>query len=263
MRDVKFDVSHAAKQRLQHPFPSWHVVCFSMNSEMIHPNCRTRLTADDFDFIVRVFGAKGNGAASLHSLLTDHETRDALLEHEVLASAILESPDRISISPHLYFYVLSRRVLRETRVASRDATDYIASLLEAFSRSGCAEPRDPKTQADLRYLSDMLIALNKASSQEAFALRCHIGNYALFISGLFAENIEKRARRGAPDVSFYEQIGVSSFQAAAGHRDAKRLDLEAIYREIAEGFHEARLALNDLARRLLHMDAPVSLPILG
>jgi len=230
---------------------------------MIQPNCRTRLTADDFDFIVRTLDAKGSGAASLQKLLTDHETRDSLLEHDVLASAILESPDRISISPHLYFYVMSRRVLRETKVSSREATDYIASLLEAFSRTGCAEPRDPETQEDLRYVSDMLIALNKSSPQEAFVLRANIGNYALFISGLFAENIEKRARRGAPDVSFYEQIGTSSFQSAAEHRDARRLDLHGIYREIADGFHEARVALNELTKRIFHMDSAPSLPLLG
>lgn len=230
---------------------------------MIHPNCRNRLTADDFDFIVRVFGSKSNGAASLHRLLIDEETRDSLLEHDMLAAAILESPDRISISPQLYFYVLSRRVLRETRVASRDSADYIASLLEAFSRSGRAEPQDPETQTDLRYFPDMMIAMNKASSQEAFVLRSHVANYASFISGLFAENIEKRAQRGAPDLSFYEQIGITSFQTAADHRDARRFDLHTIYNEIADGFHEARMALNDLARRLLHMDTPSSLPILS
>lgn len=230
---------------------------------MIHPICRIRLTADDFDFIVRALDAKGSGAASLHKLLTDHETRDSLLEHDVLASAILESPDRLSISPHLFFYVMSRRVLRETKVASRDASDYIASLLEAFSRSGCAEPKNPETREDLRYVSDMLMALSKSSPQEAFVLRANMGNYALFVSGLFAENIEKRARRGAPDVSFYEQMGTSSFEAAADHRDAMRLDLHGIYREIAEGFHEARLALNDLAKRILHMDTAPSLPIVG
>jgi len=230
---------------------------------MIHPNCRARLTADDFDFIVRALDAKGSGAASLHKLLTDHETRDSVLEHDVLASAILECPERISISPQLYFYVMSRRVLRETRVSSRDATDYIASLLESFSRSGCAEPRDPETQEDLRYVSDMLIALNKASPHEAFVLRTNIGNYALFVSGLFAENIEKRARRGAPDLSFYERVGTSSFHSASEHRDAKRLDLHGIYREIADGFHEARVALNELTKRILHMDTAPSLPILG
>lgn len=208
-------------------------------------------------------GAKPGSTASLERLLTDEDTRDLLLEHEELSSAILESPDRIAISPQLYFYVLSRRVLRETKVSSREAADYIASLLDAFSRSGCAEPRDPETKADLRYLSDMLIALNKSAPHEAFLLRAHIANYALFISGLFSENIEKRARRGAPDVTFYEQVGCASFKAASEHRDARRLDLHEIYRELADGFHEARVALNDLARRLLHLDVPVSHPLLG
>jgi hypothetical protein len=230
---------------------------------MIHANCRTRFTADDFEFIVRTLAQSPRDAVSLQRLLVDAETRDQILEHDALAAAILDSADSLKISTAFYFYVLCRRVLKNTAVSSRDAADYIAAMLDAFTSSARLQRPSPSREVEMDYLSDILLALRMASPAEAFLLRSHLANRALFLSGLFSENIDKRARRGAPALSFYEDLGRSNFLAAAEHREAKRFDLQQIYRELAEGFREARLALNDLAERLLHFDSPSNLPQIG
>lgn len=220
---------------------------------MIHANCRARLTADDFDFIVRSLSHSPRDTVSLQQLLLDEDTRDEILEHDALAGAILESADSLQISTSLYFYVLCRRVLKNTAVSSRDAADYIAAMLDTFTSTARVQRIDPHRDIEMRYLSDILLAIREASPSEAFLLRTHLANYALFLSGLFSDNIGKRAKRGAPALSFYEGIGSASFRAAAEHRDARRFDLREIYHELADGFSEARAALNDLADRLLHM----------
>ena len=109
---------------------------------MIHANCRMRLTADDFTFVVKALSRSETDHVSLVKLLVDEDTRDAILDHELLAKAILESPQRLPISPQLLFYVLCRKVLRETPVKSREAADFVASLLEGFMRTarGNEEP---------------------------------------------------------------------------------------------------------------------------
>jgi hypothetical protein len=229
---------------------------------MIHANCRVRFTADDFEFIVRSLSHSPRDAVSLQQLLIDENTRDEILEHDALAATILDSTDRIHISTPLYFYVLCRRVLKNTSVSSRDAADYIAAMLDAFVCTSRMQRPNPNGEIEMRYLSDILIAIRNAPPHEAFLLRTHLANYALFLSGLFSENIEKRAQRGAPDISFYEELGRSSYRAAAEHRDAKRFDLHRVYQELSDGFREARLALNDLATRLLHLESP-SLPQIG
>jgi hypothetical protein len=223
---------------------------------MIHANCRARLTADDFEFVVRSLSTSPRDAVSLQQLLIDEDARDEILEHDALAAAILESTDRIRISTPLYFYVLCRRVLKNTAVSSRDAADYIAAMLDAFTHTSRVQRAG--RDIEMRYLSDILFAIRNAPPTEAFLLRAHLANYALFLSGLFSESIDKRAKRGAPDLSFYEELGRSSFRVAAGHREAKRFDLQRIYEELSEGFREARLALNDLATRLLHLESPAS-----
>ena len=36
-----------------------------------------------------------------------------------------------------------------------------------------------------QYISDMLIALQRVTPEQAFLLRAHVGNYSLFVSGIF------------------------------------------------------------------------------
>lgn len=223
-----------------------------------------RLTADDFNYVVGVLSKSESDRVSLVKLLTDAETRDAILDHELLARAVIESPERLPISPQLYFYVLCRKVLRTTPVKSREASDYVASLLDGFTRTARMESPDETGQRSMQYLSDLMQALAKAGTREAFILRSHTANYALFVSGIFAENVEKRTRhRGAPDLSFYEAMGQMNFRAASEYREAKKFNLQAIYEELAGGFHDVRLALNDLAGRLLHFEQPGSTAIIA
>jgi hypothetical protein len=105
-----------------------------------------------------------------------------------------------------------------------------------------------------QYISDMLIALTKASSEQAFLLRAHVGNYSLFISGIFHENTQHRSLRGGPDLKFYEQIGRTNYGLVASHATARRCELSDVFEGLAERFREVRLALNQLSEQLLNLD---------
>jgi len=105
-----------------------------------------------------------------------------------------------------------------------------------------------------QYLSDMLIALSHATQDEAFLLRAHVGNYSLFISGIFHENTQRRSLRGAPDIGFYENIGRRNYFLLSSHATARRCELDDVYAELADRFRDVRLALNQLADRLLNLD---------
>jgi hypothetical protein len=100
----------------------------------------------------------------------------------------------------------------------------------------------------------MLIALTRATAEQTFLLRAHVGNYSLFVSGIFHENAQHRSRRGAPDLEFYEKIGRTNFQLVAAHSTARRCELNDVFEELADRFHEVRLALNRLADELLNLD---------
>ena len=221
---------------------------------MIRANCRARFTAADFDFIVRTLSRSRGDSVSLVDLLSDSETRDSILDHPRLVETILSNAGHLRISSQFYFYVLARYVLQQVGIADRKLSDYVGSLLETFSRTNRLEAPDKIDNRPHEYISDMLIALRRVSPEQAFLLRAHIGNYSLFITGIFHENTQRRSLRGAPDIEFYEQIGRTNYQLVASHETARRCELNDVFLGLANRFHDVRLALNDLSDRLLHLD---------
>ena len=97
---------------------------------MITANCRDRFTAEDFDFVVQTLAHSERDYINLVDLLTDAEARDAILDHPRLFQSVLEDGAPLRISPQLYFYLLTRHVLKETGLNDRVLADYVASLQE-------------------------------------------------------------------------------------------------------------------------------------
>jgi hypothetical protein len=233
---------------------------------MIRANCRARFTAADFDFIVRTLGRSRGDSVSLVDLLSDSETRDSILDHPRLVETILSNAGHLHISSQFYFYVLARYVLQQAGIGDRKLCDYVGSLLETFSRANQLQSPDKIDNPEMiraresfrsrahEYISDMLIALTRATPEQTFLLRAHVGNYSLFISGIFHENTQRRSLRGAPDIEFYEQVGRSNYQLVASHETARRCELTDVFAGLANRFHDVRLALNELSDRLLHLD---------
>ena len=221
---------------------------------MIHANCRVQFTAADMDFITAVLGKNKDSMPFLVSLLTDLETRDMILDDEMLFRALLEHRGWLKVSPHLYFYVLVRRVLKQSGLDDRAVSDYVAELLTEFLREertrciirGQLQPMD--------YFFEMLTALQTADDYTAFCLRAHIGNHSLFFSGVFPERIRARAeQRGFPGLQYYRDLGRASFRAASHHRLANEFELAPIFDVLSARFEPTRLALNDLAERLFSL----------
>jgi len=220
---------------------------------MIRANCRERFTGTDFDFVVRTLARSPVESVSLVDLLSDGETRDAVLDNPRLVDAILSNPAHLQISSQFYFYVLARHVLQQAGIGDRKLSDYVGSLLETFSRTSLLRSPHAPGESVHQYISDMLIALQRVTPEQAFLLRAHVGNYSLFISGIFHENTQRRSLRGAPDIGFYENIGRRNYHLLSSHATARRCELDDVYAELADRFRDVRLALNQLADRLLNL----------
>jgi hypothetical protein len=219
---------------------------------VIQPNCRVQFTARDIDFILSVLQPKVGAADGLVKLLADEESRDLILDDEDLLRAVLENRSCLRISTHLYFYILVRQVFRRSGIMERVVADYVAEVLTEFSRierTQCSVRGQPQP---LDYFFEMLGALQTVDDTTQFYIRAHIGNYSLFLSGIFPDRIRFRAEvRGAPSLRYYEELGRANFRVASDHRLARKYDLDGIFNTLAERFSATRLALNDLGERLL------------
>ena len=180
--------------------------------QVIHANCRVQFTAADMDFITSVLGKNRDTMPFLISLLTDLETRDIILDDDMLFRALLEHRGCLRVSPHLYFYVLVRHVLRESGLEDRSVADYVAELLTEFSREERTRyVHSRPTPAAWIIFSKCSPRLQTADDYTAFCLRAHIGNHSLFFSGVFPGRIRARAeRRGFPGLQYYRELGRAS-----------------------------------------------------
>ncbi len=218
---------------------------------MIQPNCRVQFAAEDIDFILSVLGQKIGNAECLVKLLADEESRDLILDDEALFHALLERRGCLRVSSRFYFYILVRHVFRRSDIQERAVADYVAEVLAEFS---CAERATCVVHGQatpLDYFFEMLTALRKADDRTSFFIRAHIGNYSLFLSGVFPDRIRFRAEaRGFPDLKYYEALGRTHYRMASDHRLAQRYAVDKVLNTLAERFQTTRLALNDIADRL-------------
>lgn len=176
---------------------------------------------------------------------------DAILDDPRTLNAVLAGPGFSSASLELTCYLLVRQALLEDGMSDRMLADYVTSIVVAFGRTSRAfRPGDEPRQ--FFHLSDIVSAGDAATGSRTFMLRVHLGEFALWLSGLFPDHITARTRRrGAPGLDYYEQLGATGYRLAARSPDAESYGLRGVYSVCADGFPNLRIALNRIADRHL------------
>jgi hypothetical protein len=218
---------------------------------MIMPTIRASFGRRDVLHLVRLLGHGDEEITAGAEKRLDEDGVDALLDDPRVLNALLTDPDA-SAPTNLVFYVLVRHALLEVGIGDRATADYVASLLVAFGREGRAYRVSDNTADEYHYLVDMVERLASAERREAFLLRSHLGNFSLWISGLFPDYLESRSRRkGAPPISYYERMGTTGYHLAAKSPEAAPLGLDKVLNEVADHFAGVRSALNLVSDRYL------------
>lgn len=155
-------------------------------------------------------------------------------------------------SPSLLFYVLVRHSLLDVGIEDRTVADYFAAVVREFGVRQRSTRVDDVDDQDHHYLVDILADLAVSTGDRQFKVSVHLGNYALWLSGLFPERIAaRRLRRGGPDLDYYESLGGRGYAEASEHRLAERNGLEDVLRIAAEQAHQIRIALNRVSDQLV------------
>lgn len=218
---------------------------------MILADTRHRLTRDDAQLAARLLASdSGDDLAELEARLAD-EGIDAVLDDPRLPAILLRDPRGAHSSFTLFAYVMIRHALRQAGERDRNLADYVSAIVLHFGihdRAFSISNSDDEVYDALAELGD---DLDDPDPRRSFLVRTHLGNYALWISGLFPDYIEQRRwRRGGPDLEYYEELGRRGFQLAAGHRLAEEHGLTALYATAAERFGILRAALNNVSDAL-------------
>jgi hypothetical protein len=177
---------------------------------------------------------------------------DALLDHPRLFPALLRNDLGVNASMALFTCVAVRAALR--KVGENDVTisDYVAALLLHFGLRDRAVRISETDDQTYSTAADIAADLDDPDLTRSFLTRAHMGNYALWLSGVFPDYIEhRRRRRGGPDLDYYEEMGRTGFKLAAGHRLATEHNVAQLFRRVAERFLVLRMALNRISDTLI------------
>jgi hypothetical protein len=208
-------------------------------TDVITADARSRITASDLDLLASCLGSTSRPVAL-----------DAVLDRREVASFLLDT-GMPGPSPSLLFYVLVRHSLLDIGVEDPTVADYFAAMLREFGKRGRATKVDDVDDQDHRYLVDILADLSVSSGARQFKVSVHLGNYALWMAGIFPERVAaQQIRRGGPDLSYYESLGGRGYAEASEHQLAERTGLEEVLRTAADRIHDVRVALNQVSARL-------------
>ena len=219
---------------------------------MIRADLRSRLTAADIDLVILLLS---RGSAMRRVDLERQlgaEGPDALLDAAELPERLNAVRTVLAPSPALFLYVVLRHMLLGRGVDDRELADYLAAMILDFGHRDRAWRVDWNDDARHRYLVDILADIEASAGERQFKVMAHLGNYALWLAGLFPDYIAaRRLRAGGPDVDYYEALGRRGFGMASDHALADRYGLEGVFRSAAERFPELRNALNGVSERYL------------
>jgi hypothetical protein len=219
---------------------------------MIRANTRGRLTSADLQLVMLLLSrGSAHRRAYLERRLTT-EGPDPLLDAPELLERLLTVRTMLVPSEALFFYVLVRHALRGAGIDDRDLADYLAALLLEFGQRDRAWRIDWNDDQRHRYMVDILADLETTGGDRRFKVMVHLGNYALWLAGLFPDYIAARhLRKAGPDVTYYDSLGRRGFEMASDHALAVEYGLAAVLRTAAERFPSLRGALNGVSDRVL------------
>ena len=210
---------------------------------MILPNVRASFGRREAEFLISLAGREGEDRLRERGI-------DALMDDPALVRALLRRRGVDTAPAPLVFYLLVRHALLEREILDRQLADYTAAVLLEFGRLGRAPQSEEPLPTSL-YLADILIELERARGEREFELRAHLGNLALWIGGIFPDHVSYRVqRRGAPPLSYYDEVGAAGFRSAAGMQIALEYGLGDLFIRFADQFSGVRSALNGLSDAL-------------
>jgi len=216
---------------------------------------RTELTPlDDVDlrFLIDSFPQPAESYEEIARVLDElpNTLESALTSESIVQRVIFDRDKLLRISPFLLFNVLLRQVLDDhRRPAERRVVNYLANLMALFVTQHRLYRIDSADAEAYGYLVDMIQQAVDADRQRRFLVHAHVGNFSLFMTGMFGAYLEERFKHGRRTVGsdYYADLGSASFSQASALPPAQEFHLTEVFVRLALTFDTYRRALGNIA----------------
>lgn len=138
-----------------------------------------------------------------------------------------------------FFDRVVRRSFGDLALHADPAADYLSDLLARFARTETLYPASAVTAQRLDSVAELLLEIQRAWELDApyfnpvreRELRRHIGDYTLFMTGLFRERVEHLSATG-----YYIREGKRSYRFVSEHDRADARPQARLFRALADRF---------------------------
>ena len=156
-----------------------------------------------------------------------------------------------------FFERAIRASLLDLGLREDPAAPYLADLLTRFARTEHLYPRGVAVPR-IESVVDMMLEIQTAwlpettgfNPEHEVTVRRHIGDYTLFMTGIFPERVKRAA-----STDFYVTQGKRAYRFVSEHARASSRAVPAPWRRLAERF-ENYAGVLDYTRRVHFYDAP-------
>jgi len=148
------------------------------------------------------------------------------------------------------FQKLTESSLESTGLRDVELTVYISDLLIRFVHTDNLYKLRNAAGERLVYIVDMLLAASEGDFQRKREVRKHIGDYSLFILGLFPESLLRHRRPVSPE--YYVEQGKESYLVVAELDRYK--PTAALFRKLSDKFE---YCINALSLEKEYLQDPV------
>jgi hypothetical protein len=218
---------------------------------MIVANVRSGLTREDAMLALALLARAGGEAADGEARLRDSGI-DGILDDPRLLRSLMTSALGAKASLPLFVYVVARHAMLQSGEDDAMLADYAASILLHFGLRQRATRISESDDEVYDTLAALVGDVDGPDGRRTLLVRAHLGNYALWLAGLFPDFIEKRRwRRGGPDLDYYDALGQRGFRMASEHRLANEHGMSPLFARAADRFPVMRIALNKVSDALL------------
>jgi hypothetical protein len=216
---------------------------------MLVADVRSRFSRADAHLAIALLEQAGESAADASEERLRDNGFDALLDDPGLLRALLSTRLGARASEPLFLYVVARHALLQSGEDDVMLADYAASILLHFGLRGRASRVADSDDEQYDTVAALAGEVDGPDARRTLLVRAHLGNYALWVAGIFPDFIEhRRWRRGGPPIDYYDEMGQRGFQLAAEHRLAGEQGLAQLFALAAERFAVMRVALNSPER---------------
>lgn len=228
------------------------------------------LSEKDLLFLIKSYVTKRSDYENIADLIRGDEGIIAkMIDSDRVFDKVMNCKERVlEVSPYFLFSLLLRRALREKRedtefieealetlnsaevvapwnrkrllglLEDTKISNYIANVLTGFVKSSRLFKIIEGEEKSYHYIVDMIADSLRSNNTRRFYIYCHIGNYALFLTGMVPEYLEYRyeCKQRPVDEHYYIEFGKAYYGLASEHTNAKKNRLSDTLSQLSEGF---------------------------